>query len=46
VRRHLACLRKAGVKVAYKEFEFGHLDFTFANKEELRYYVMSRLRQR
>jgi hypothetical protein len=28
------------VQVSYREFEYGHMDFTFSVKEELRYYVM------
>ena len=27
-------------QVSYKEFDFGHLDFTFAVKEELKLYLM------
>ncbi len=46
VRQHLACLRSAGVRVSYKEFDFGHMDFTFVSKDELRHYVLSRLRMR
>lgn len=46
VRKHYDCMRKAGCDVTYKEFNFGHLDFTFALKEELIYFVQSRLRLR
>ena len=41
-----ACSSEAGLaalQVTYKEFNYGHLDFTFAAKEELRRYVLSRL---
>jgi len=37
-------MKMAGCSVTYKEFDFGHLDFTFALKEELVYYVRSRVR--
>ncbi len=40
---HFEAMRRAGTRVTYKEFNFGHLDFTFAVKEELRHYVLSRL---
>ena len=41
---HYERMRGAGCRVTYKEFEsFGHLDFTFAMKDELRHYVLSRL---
>ncbi len=36
-------MRAAGVSVTYRVFQFGHLDFTFAAKEELRYYLLNRL---
>jgi hypothetical protein len=32
-------------QVSYKEYEFGHLDFTFAVKEELKRYLMRLLRK-
>ncbi len=32
-------------QVTYKEFEFGHLDFTFAVKDELKQYLMKLLRK-
>lgn len=40
---HFDAMRDAGTRVTFKEFNFGHLDFTFAVKEELRHYVLSRL---
>lgn len=46
VLQHYDRMRAAGAAVTYKEFNFGHLDFTFALKEELVYYVRSRLRMR
>lgn len=30
--------------MSYREFDFGHLDFTFGVKEELRIYLMKLLR--
>lgn len=33
-----------GVAVSYREYDFGHLDFTFGVKEELRMYLMKMLR--
>jgi pimeloyl-ACP methyl ester carboxylesterase len=35
VRMHYDRMRRAGVKVTFRQFEFGHLDFTFAAKSEL-----------
>ena len=35
---------RSNIKITYKEFDFGHLDFTFAFKEDLVYYVKSRLK--
>lgn len=46
VQQHYERMKDAGCSVSYKEFDFGHLDFTFALKEELVYYVRSRLRLR
>ncbi|XP_078153224.1 uncharacterized protein LOC144548438 [Carex rostrata] len=43
VKKHYKLMRKGGVEVSYNEFEFAHLDFTFAHREELLAYVMSRL---
>jgi lysosomal acid lipase/cholesteryl ester hydrolase len=43
VRRHVAAMRGAGVDVSYREFSYGHLDFTFATRDELRYWVLSKL---
>jgi hypothetical protein len=40
----LQAMKAAGVRlVTYKEFDYGHLDFTFAVKDALRHYVLSRL---
>ncbi|GFR48097.1 hypothetical protein Agub_g9782 [Astrephomene gubernaculifera] len=44
IRRHLDAMRAQGVAVSYREFDFGHLDFTFGVKEELRMYLMRVLR--
>lgn len=43
VMKHYKMMRDAGVKVSYGEFDYAHLDFVFAYKEELLTYVMSRL---
>uniref|UniRef100_A0A7R9V3W4 Lipase n=1 Tax=Chlamydomonas euryale TaxID=1486919 RepID=A0A7R9V3W4_9CHLO len=45
IRVHHERLLNAGVDVSYKEFEFGHLDFTFAVKEDLKLYMMRLLRK-
>ena len=34
------------VQVTFREFNFGHLDFTFGYKDDLRHFVLSRLRAR
>ena len=42
--KHYRTMQAAGCNVTYKEFDsFGHLDFVFAVKDDLRHYVMSRL---
>jgi pimeloyl-ACP methyl ester carboxylesterase len=43
VRKHYDTMKNAGCQASYSEFEFAHLDFTFANREELMAYVASRL---
>lgn len=43
VRKHFDTMKNAGCQASYSEFEFAHLDFTFANREELMAYVASRL---
>lgn len=43
VRRHYHTLKESGCTVSYSEFEYAHLDFTFAHREELLAYVMSKL---
>ena len=44
VVKHYRAMQAAGCNVTYKEFDsFGHLDFVFAVKDDLRHYVMSRL---
>eukprot|EP00882_Tetradesmus_deserticola_P020949 GHRQ01022642.1.p2 GENE.GHRQ01022642.1~~GHRQ01022642.1.p2 ORF type:complete len:158 (+),score=69.16 GHRQ01022642.1:344-817(+) len=37
---HYRRMREQGLQVSYREFDYGHMDFTFSVKEELRYYVM------
>ncbi|CAI5527681.1 unnamed protein product, partial [Closterium sp. Naga37s-1] len=44
VHWHYKTLKAAGRQASYREFEYAHLDFTFAHKEELLAYVMRRLR--
>ena len=47
VKRHYYAMQAAGVaRVTYREFQFAHLDFSFAVKEELRQYVLERIQQR
>ncbi|KAG0607690.1 hypothetical protein M758_8G047800 [Ceratodon purpureus] len=43
VRKHFETMKNLGCQASYSEFEFAHLDFTFANREELMAYVASRL---
>ncbi|KAG0558014.1 hypothetical protein KC19_11G172800 [Ceratodon purpureus] len=43
VKKHFDTMKAAGCQASYSEFEFAHLDFTFANREELMAYVTSRL---
>lgn len=43
VKKHYNRMKEAAVEVSYNEFEYAHLDFTFAHHEELLAYVMSRL---
>lgn len=33
-------------QVTYREFAYGHMDFTFSMKDELRYYVMQCLNRK
>ncbi len=42
---HYSKMQEAGLNVSYKEFDFGHLDFTFAVKEELKLYLMRLLKK-
>jgi len=44
IRAHHSSMLAAGVRATYREFEFGHLDFTFAVKEDLKLYMMRLLR--
>ena len=46
VVRHYHHMKAAGCHVSFREFNFGHLDFTFAYKEDLRHFVLSRLLMR
>eukprot|EP00892_Ulva_mutabilis_P007491 jgi/Ulvmu1/5113/UM021_0130.1 len=42
VKKHRNHMIAAGVQhVTYREFEFGHLDFTFSAKQDLRHHVIS-----
>ena len=43
VHEHYLRMRAAGLAVSYKELDVGHLDVTFAVKDEVRHYVLSRL---
>ena len=43
VKKHFDTMESAGCQASYSAFEFAHLDFTFANREELMAYVTSRL---
>eukprot|EP00873_Tetraselmis_striata_P018859 jgi/Tetstr1/439123/TSEL_002988.t1 len=43
VQRHLHALRAAQVDATLEEFVYGHLDFTFSPKDDLRMYILSRL---
>lgn len=43
VLMHYDTLEKAGVEVSFKEFDVGHLDMTFAHKDQVRQYVLRRL---
>ncbi|TYI53473.1 hypothetical protein E1A91_D11G006500v1 [Gossypium mustelinum] len=43
VKKHYRLMKDSGVDVSYNEFEYGHLDFTFAHHEELLAFMMSRL---
>lgn len=42
VLTHYRMMDAAGVAVTYKEFDCGHLDMTFAHKDEIRRYVLNR----
>jgi predicted esterase len=44
VQAHYEAMRGAGLAVTFKQFQaVGHLDLTFAVREEVRRYVVSRL---
>ncbi len=45
VQRHLERLQDAGVRCTFREFSYGHLDFTFGIKEEVSGYIIQRLRK-
>lgn len=45
VRAHKAAMEAAGLAPSYREFAFGHLDFTFAVKEELKMYMLRLLKK-
>ena len=44
VRRHYEAMRKGGGRASFREYEYAHLDFTFAHRDELLSYVLQRLR--
>ncbi|KDD73166.1 hypothetical protein H632_c2467p1, partial [Helicosporidium sp. ATCC 50920] len=45
VARHYAALQEAGVKASLRVFDVGHLDVTFAVRDEIRSYVLARLKR-
>lgn len=45
IKLHYERMQEAGLQVSYKEFDFGHLDFTFAVKEDLKLYLMRLLKK-
>lgn len=45
VKIHRDRMEAAGLEVSYREFSYGHLDFTFAVKEELRNYLLKLIRK-
>ena len=45
IEQHYRTMKEAGVRVTYREFELGHLDFTFAYKESLLVYIKQLLRR-
>ena len=45
VKMHRDRMEAAGLEVSYREFSYGHLDFTFAVKEELRNYILKLIRK-
>ncbi|KAL4539401.1 hypothetical protein Ndes2437B_g02221 [Nannochloris sp. 'desiccata'] len=44
VETHYEAMKAAGLEVTLKELDVGHLDVTFAVKDEVQHYVMSRLK--
>eukprot|EP00775_Hariotina_reticulata_P003459 gene3459-3730_t len=46
VRCHYRQMQSQGLQVTYREFAYGHMDFTFSMKDELRYYVMQCLNRK
>ena len=45
VLQHVHHLRAAGVPCSFRILPFGHLDFTFGVKEDIRGFVLSKLRR-
>lgn len=41
--KHFEEMSTAGCQVSMRVFDYGHVDFTLAGKEDLRYYVLSKL---
>jgi len=45
VQMHVSTMRKAGVEVTYKEFDYSHLEFSLTVKEDLMTFVLDRLKK-
>ena len=45
VLQHVQHLRAAGVPCSFRILPFGHLDFTFGVKEDIRAFVLTKLRR-
>lgn len=43
VHLHYHHLKACGVETSFKEFDFGHLDFTFSAAQDLHHYVLDHL---
>lgn len=40
VRKHAQCMQEAGIDVSYKEFDYGHLEFSFTVQDDLVSYML------